>query len=58
MGGKRASLMFNHPKAFKQQIDEEYYDLHEYIIDKYTLEEYITFTQDERRTIFEEYFNE
>jgi len=57
MGGKRANLMFNHPKAFKQQIDEEYYDLHEYIIDKYSLEEYINFTQDERRTIFEEYFN-
>lgn len=56
MRGKRANVMFNHPKAFKQQIDEEYYDLHEFIIDKYTLEEYTSFTQDERRTIFEEYF--
>lgn len=57
MGGKRANLMFNHPKSFKQQIDEEYYELHEYIVDKYSLEEYITFTQDKRRNIFEEYFN-
>lgn len=58
MGVKRANLMFNSPEIFKQQIDEEYYGLHEYIIDKYTLEEYTSFTQDDRRLIFEEYFND
>lgn len=58
MGKKRASLMFNNPIEFKKQIDEEYYDLHKYIIDTYTLEDYVEFTQEERRTIFEEYFNE
>lgn len=58
MGSKRESIMFNHPEDFKQQIDEEYYDLHKYIIDTYTLEEYISFTQEERRTIFEEYYYE
>ena len=57
MGKNRASLMFNNPTEFKKQIDEEYYELHKFIIDKYTLEDYISFTQEERRTIFEEYFN-
>jgi len=57
MGKNRASLMFNNPEEFKKQIDEEYYELHKFIIDKYSLEDYIEFTQEERRTIFEEYFN-
>lgn len=58
MGKKRASLMFNNTVEFKKQIDEEYYGLHKFIIGTYTLEDYITFTQEERRTIFEEYFDE
>jgi hypothetical protein len=56
MGVKRASLMFNNPNEFKKQIDEEYYELHKFIIAKYSMEEYIDFTQEERRTIFEGYF--
>jgi hypothetical protein len=56
MGCKRTSMMFNNPDEFKKQIDEEYYELHKFIIAKYSMEEYIDFTQEERRTIFEGYF--
>lgn len=58
MGKNRASLMFNNPLEFRKQIDEEFYDLHQYILDNYTLEQYTSFNQEERRNIFDKYFKE
>lgn len=56
MGKNRSSLMFNNPLEFRKQIDEEFYDLHKYILDNYTLEQYTSFNQEERRNIFDNYF--
>lgn len=56
MGKNRANLMFNSPSEFKKQIDEEFYDLHEFIISNYTNEEYISFNEEKRREILENYF--
>lgn len=56
MGKNRANLMYNSPSEFKKQIDEEFYDLHEFIISNYTNEEYISFNEEKRREILENYF--
>jgi len=56
MGKTRTNLMFNEPKKFKQQIDEEFYDLHEFVIDKYTPEDWNEFSENERRKIVTDYF--
>ena len=48
--------MYNSPSEFKKQIDEEFYDLHEFIISNYTNEEYISFNEEKRREILENYF--
>lgn len=58
MGRKRIDLMFNNPSEFKKQIDEEFYDVHEYIINIFSKEEYYELTQEQRRNLFEEYFND
>lgn len=52
MGKNRVDLMFDNPKEFRKQIDEEFYDFHQYLLDGYTKEMYYSLTQDERRIIF------
>lgn len=56
MGKNRANLMYNSPLEFRKQIDEEFYELHEYITKTYTLDEYIAFSAIEREKILENYF--
>lgn len=58
MGRKRIDLAWDNPLEFRKQIDEEFYDLHEYLVDGYTKEMYHSFTQEERRKLIERYFNE
>lgn len=56
MGKNRASLMFNNPDEFRKQIDEEFYDLHQFILNNFTLDEYINFSQLEREQFLDNYF--
>lgn len=49
MGRKRIDLAFDSPLEFKKQIDEEFYDFHQYLIDGYTKEVYHSFSENERR---------
>jgi hypothetical protein len=55
---KRATLMFDNPEEFRKQIDEEFYDLHKYLLDGYTKEYYISLNETERKQIIERYFDE
>jgi len=58
MGRKRIDLAFDNPTEFKKQIDEEFYDFHQYLLDGYTKEVYYSFSENERRQLIEDYFNE
>lgn len=56
MGRKRIDLAWNNPLEFKKQIDEEFYPLHQYLLDTYTNEQYHSLSEDERRQLIEGYF--
>lgn len=56
MGKNRTNLMFNNPLEFKKQIDEEFYDFHQYILDNFTAEDYYNLHQENRRNLIKEYF--
>ena len=57
MGKKRCGLMFNNTQEFRKQIDEEFYNLLDFILDTYSEHDYNNFTETQRRKLFEEYFN-
>ena len=42
MGNNKIKFMFSNPKKFKQNVDEEFYDLIDIIVKRKTLEEYLT----------------
>jgi len=56
MSKRRVNAMFTNPKEFKKQIDEEFYSIVDYVIEKYSLEEYLNIDAQQRRTIFEEFY--
>lgn len=56
-GKNKANKMWSNPMMFRKQLDEEFYDIFYYLINKYTKEEYLEFTEQERRMLIENYFN-
>lgn len=56
IGHNKASKMWNNPNLFKQQLDEEFYDVFDKILDTFTQEEYLNLTEQERRKWIENYF--
>lgn len=57
MGRKRIDLAWDNPTEFKKQIDEEFYDFHEFLLKEYTNGTYNSLTEDERRKLIEEFFS-
>lgn len=58
VGKTKASKMWNNPELFKQQLDEEFYKVFDKILDTFTQEEYLSLTEQERRSWIENYFEE
>ena len=56
MGQKKVETMFLDPIGFARWIDEEYYDLYEWIITNYTLAQWLSFDDKVRRSVIEGYF--
>ena len=56
MGMKRINLAWTNPNEFRKQIDEEFFDLHKYLVDRFTSEEYHAINSTQRRQIIEGYF--
>ena len=56
VGRSKAKKMWNNKEAFRQQIDEEFYNCYQSILDTYTEEEYLNITEQQRRKWIEEYF--
>ena len=54
----RIDLAWDNPVEFKKQIDEEFYDFHQYLVDGYTKEYYHNLNQEERRQLIKRYFYE
>lgn len=53
VGKNKANYMFKDPDKFKENLDEEFYPLFDKIVDKFTKEEYISLTEQERRKFIE-----
>ena len=57
IGTSQLDVMFDNPKAFKNnRLEEEFYGIHEYILKTYTKEQYRSMTEQDRRSMIEEYF--
>ena len=56
VGKTKASKMWNNPELFKQQLDEEFYKVFDKILDTFTQEEYLSLSEQERRSWIENYF--
>lgn len=58
MSKGKVEQMFTNKQEFLKTLDEEFYDIVEFIVESYTLEEWTAKTDQERRSIIEEYFND
>lgn len=56
MGEKKVDAMYTNPVAFRQTIDEEYYDLVDYIMTHFCQDFWVGMNDQDRRRIIEEYF--
>lgn len=54
VGKAKAKKMWSKPSLFKQQLDEEFYDLFQKILDTFTEESYLSMNEQERRKWIEE----
>lgn len=59
IGSAQLDIMFDNPKVFKEhRLEEEFYGIHQYILDNYTKDEYRMMTEQHRRKLIEDYFND
>lgn len=55
-GSNKVDLMWEHPEQFKQRLDEEFYDLFNFIIQTYNKEEWLEMTETQRSSLIEAYY--
>lgn len=58
MGKKQVYNMYNNREEFIKRLDEEFYSLYDFLTAVYTEAEYSALTEQERRKVIEEYFND
>lgn len=59
MGKNSATLMFSNPNAFKKErLEEEFYDLFDWILIRYTQDTWTVLEEQDRRKLIEGYFND
>ncbi|MCP3681524.1 MAG: hypothetical protein GY861_02445 [bacterium] len=56
VGRNKAKHIFRNTEEFRKQIDEEFYEVLNKIIDTFTEEEYLSLTEQQRRKWIEDYF--
>ena len=57
IGVKQLDIMFTNKNLFKRRVDEEFYDLVDYIVKKFDKESWANYDEQQRRTFIEEYFH-
>lgn len=57
MGLNTVVNLFDNPDSFKKRIDEEFYDVVDFVVSTYTKEQWYEFTEQERAAIIYKYFN-
>lgn len=57
LGSKQQGILFTNTTLFKRRIDEEFYDLVDYIVKKFDKERWGGYDEQQRRVFIEEYFN-
>lgn len=56
MGESKVSFMFENIEKFRETIDEEFYSVVEYITQSFSMEDWQSYSDQQRRNIIEEYF--
>lgn len=57
LGKSKVDIMFDNTEVFKKRLDEEFYDLLDYIVKTFDKEVWKGYSDQQRKTIIEEYFN-
>lgn len=57
VGVTKANKMFDHPELFKRQLDEEFYELFDFIIQNFSKEQWLTMSEQERKLEIEMFFD-
>lgn len=59
IGSAQLDMMFDNPKVFKEnRLEEEFYGIHQFIIDNFSKDQYRVMKEQERRKLIEDYFND
>lgn len=58
MGKNAVNGMYDHPQRFLERLDEEFYQIFQWILDTYTKDEWAGLNEQQRRKVIEEYFDE
>lgn len=58
LGKRQAKIMFQDTEEFRKRLDEEFYEILDYLVNQYTESEYTDLSEQERRRVIEEYFND
>lgn len=56
MGRKMAGVMFEQPEEFRKRLDEEFYDLHDYLLRVSTKDTWLNANEQDRRWYIEDWF--
>lgn len=56
LGKAKVDIMYNHTNVFKQRIDEEFYDVLNYIVNNIDKEVWRGYNDQQRKQVIEEYF--
>lgn len=58
MSDKNVDILFDNPSKIKEMLDEEFWNVAEFITQKFSKDEWKQMTDQDRRTVIEEYFSE
>lgn len=58
MGRNAVNGMYDHPQRFLERLDEEFYQIFQWILDTYSKDQWAGLNEQERRKVIEEYFDE
>jgi hypothetical protein len=58
MGSKKVVMMYEDPHLFKQSVDEEYYDLVDYLVSEVEYDDFAHMRDQERKDVIEKFWRE
>ena len=58
IGRRKARELFNEPEQFRKMIDEEFYALHDHLLENYNIKSWVQMDEQERGKVIENFFSQ